>query len=342
MKSLVKNLFLLGTFIILASSCVIGSVSNQISGATSGLNDAVLFKKTTYPVASVQNIKVSTSGGLISVTGDASKEAILEMYVKPNNNRNLSDKEIQDILDRDYEIIIQQRGNTLEAIAKRKSGLNWRSNAISISFVLHTGSKVSTDLSTSGGSIQLAGLSGDQNFRTSGGSLKVQNLKGNIKGSTSGGSIEASSSEGNIGLSTSGGSIKINGLKGDINVSTSGGSIKGNSIDGSLVAKTSGGSVNLEDLIGRVSASTSGGSVTAKINALKGDVNLSTSAGSITLVLPKNASANLNLKGSKVNTTDLSNFSGTNNKGILNGSINGGGSKVQASTSAGSVNLSFK
>jgi hypothetical protein len=304
------------------------------------MDDATLFAKKSYPIASIKNVKVSTSGGSISVTGDASNEAVLEMYVKPNNNRRLSESEIQNILDRDYDITLEQQGSTLVAIAKRKSGLNWK-NAINISFVLHTGSNVGSDLSTSGGSIQLAGLAGDQKFKTSGGSLKVRNLKGNINGSTSGGSIEASNSEGNIGLSTSGGSIKLAGLKGDINVSTSGGSIKGNSIDGSLVAKTSGGSINLEDLACKVNASTSGGSVTAVLNELVGDLQLSTSAGGINITIPKNAAADLNLRGSRVNTSNLTNFSGANSKGHLNGTINGGGTKIQASTSAGSVNLNF-
>src|SRR5690606_28825808 len=161
MKTLTKIFFLVGAFTIFTSSCVIGSISDQLSGAISGIDDATLFTKKSYPIASVKNVKVWTSGGSISVTGDASNEAVLEMYVKPNNNRRLSDSEIQNILDRDYDITLEQQGSTLVAIAKRKSSLNWK-NAINISFVLHTGSNVGSDLSTSGGSIQLAGLAGDQ------------------------------------------------------------------------------------------------------------------------------------------------------------------------------------
>ncbi len=339
MKTLTKIFFLVGVFTFFGSPCI-GSVSGEVYGAISRIDDATLFAKKSYPVASINNVKVSTSGGSIFVTGDAKQEAILEMYVKPNNNRRLSKDEIQNILDRDYEITLEQQGNTLVAIAKRKSGLNWK-NAINISFVLHTGSNVATDISTSGGSIQLAGLAGNQNFKTSGGSLKVQNLKGTINGSTSGGSIQASNSEGSIALKTSGGSISLKGLKGDINVSTSGGSINGNSIDGSLSARTSGGSINLKDLTCKVNASTSGGSVTAELNELVGDLQLSTSAGGINLTIPKNAAADLNLRGSRVNANNLSNFSGTNNKGNLSGTINGGGTKIQASTSAGSINLAF-
>jgi hypothetical protein len=44
----------------------------------------------------------------------------------------------------------------------------------------------------------------------------------------------------------------------------------------------------------------------------------------------------------KVNANSLSNFNGTNSKGVLRGTINGGGTQVKASTSAGNVNLNFK
>jgi len=323
---------------------MIGSIADRIAYANDGdvgSGDAILLTKNTYPVSSVQDLRVSTSGGSIDVAGDATQEAVIEMYVKPNNNRNLSKGEIQEILDRDYEIRIEQRGGTLEAYAKQRNNLNWR-NSVSISFKVRTGNKVTTDLTTSGGSIKLVNLSGTQNFKTSGGSLEVENMDGNITGRTSGGGIRAYNSKGTINLSTSGGSIKMEGLNGDIDVSTSGGGIEGHSIRGSLIAKTSGGSIDLENLICSVNASTSGGSLTAVLNELPGEVRLSTSAGSVNLTLPQNTGANLDLKGFNVNVDGLANFQGSNSKGKLNGSINGGGANVQASTSAGSVNLTFR
>lgn len=345
MKLFPKLTILAGVCVLLTSSCMIGSIADRIADANNGddaaRGDAILITKNTYPVSSVQDLKVWTSGGSINVAGDASQDAVIEMYVKPNNNRNLSKGEIQEILDRDYDIRIEQKGGTLEAYAKQKNNLNWR-NGLSISFKVRTGNKVTTDLSTSGGSIKLANLSGRQNFKTSGGSLEVENMDGNIAGRTSGGGIQAYNSVGTINLSTSGGSIKMEGLNGNIDVSTSGGSIEGRSVNGSLNAKTSGGSIDLENLTCSINASTSGGSLTAILNELPGDVRLSTSAGNVNLTLPPNAGANLDLKGFSVNVDGLSNFKGSNSKGKLNGSINGGGANVQASTSAGNVNLTIR
>lgn len=344
MKLFPKLTILAGVCVLLTSSCMIGSIADRIADANNGdagSGDAILLTKNTYPVSSVQDLKVWTSGGSINVAGDATQEAVIEMYVKPNNNRNLSKGEIQEILDRDYDIRIEQKGGTLEAYAKQKNNLNWR-NGLSISFKVRTGNKVTTDLSTSGGSIKLANLSGRQNFKTSGGSLEVDRVDGNINGRTSGGSIQVYNSSGTINLSTSGGSIKMEGLNGNIDVSTSGGSIEGRSVNGSLIAKTSGGSIDLDNLTCSVNASTSGGSLTAVLNELPGDVRLSTSAGNVNLTLPQNTGANLDLKGFNVNVDGLANFKGSNSKGKLNGSINGGGANVQASTSAGNVNLTIR
>ncbi|HUH19094.1 hypothetical protein [Albibacterium sp.] len=366
MRLISKFSLLAGACVLLTSSCVIGSVADRVAEASTGVANriveasdiitdriseatdgdinsggAILLTKKTYPISSVQGLKVSTSGGSIDVSGDATQDAVIEMYVKPNNGRDLSKIEIQEILDRDYEIRIEQRGSTLEAYAKQRNNLNWR-NGLSISFKVRTGNKVTTDLSTSGGGIKLANLSGQQNFKTSGGSIEVENMDGNITGKTSGGGIRAYNSSGTINLSTSGGSIKLEGLNGDIDVSTSGGSIEGRSLNGSLSARTSGGSIDLENLTCSLNASTSGGSVSAMLKELPGDVRLSTSAGNVNLTLPSNTGANLDLKGFNVNVDGLSNFRGSNSKGKLNGNINGGGANVQASTSAGNVNLTIR
>jgi hypothetical protein len=193
MKLFSKFTLLAGVFVLLSSSCMIGNIADRIAEATDdnniGSGEAILIVTNTYPVSTVQDLRISTSGGSIEVAGDANQHAVIEMYVK-EGSRNLSKSEIQEILDRDYEIRIEQRGGTLEAYAKRKNNLNWR-NGLSISFKVQTGNKVTTDLSTSGGSIRLAHLSGRQNFKTSGGSLEVENLDGNITGRTSGGGIRA-------------------------------------------------------------------------------------------------------------------------------------------------------
>ncbi|HEY0298836.1 MAG TPA: hypothetical protein VGB84_06410, partial [Arachidicoccus sp.] len=141
----------------------------------------VLLQTKIYPVNEIKKVSVSTSGGSISVSGDAATNATIEMYVQAGNGKNLSKDEIQQILSKDYEISITSENGTLTAIAKRKAFGSWK-NALSVSFKVHTANGVGTDLNTSGGSIGLASLHGDEHFETSGGSLQFENLSGNIDG----------------------------------------------------------------------------------------------------------------------------------------------------------------
>jgi DUF4097 and DUF4098 domain-containing protein YvlB len=308
--------------------------------------------------AAIKNVFVTTSGGSISVNGTNAAEARIEVYVRPNNDRGyISKEELKQRLDENYTLEITDSNNELHAKAKSKqNNMDWR-NSVSISFKIYVPKMVATNLTTSGGSIKLADITGDQNFTTSGGSLHVTNLSGKIKGRTSGGSIHvdgskedidlvtsggsitASSCEGRINLVTSGGSLKLSQLKGNINATTSGGSVNGNNISGELSTSTSGGSISLTQLACSVEGSTSAGSITAQFNALGKYVKLNTSAGSINLKMPSQKGLDLDLRGNRVSAKLNGGFQGTNEKDRIEGKLNGGGVPVSANASSGRVSL---
>lgn len=312
------------------------------------------------------NLRVETSGGSISVEGGQSAETKVEMYVRPNNwfgKDELSKDEIAERL-KEYDITLDAQGGTIIATAKRKNqdgNWSWK-NGVSISFKVYTPRNMNTDLRTSGGSIRLANLTGQQNFATSGGSLNINTIEGNINGRTSGGSITmancrsgrsgeridmrtsggsitASESTGDMHLTTSGGSVRMTNLKGQIDAHTSGGSVQANDIDGSLKTGTSGGSVRLTGIAGSVDASTSGGSIEAEITRLGDYVRLSGSAGSVRVRMPLNKGLDLDLRGNRVSTASLSNFDGSIEKTRVTGRLNGGGIPVKISSASGSVYL---
>lgn len=311
---------------------------------------------------SIKNVKVKTSGGSIGVTGVDESQARVEVYITENNYRgnDLSKEEIKKRLNEDYEFNISVDNNKLTASAKpKKNNMNWK-NALNISFRVFTPKIISTDLSTSGGSIQLKNISGDQDFSTSGGSLDIGEVGGNIKGRTSGGSIHLSNSKdkidlqtsggsidadncsGDIKLETSGGSLKLNELKGNIEANTSGGSVNGENISGELITHTSGGSVRLSDLYCSLETSTSGGRIDVEIKELGKYVKIDNSAGNIDLQLPKNKGLDLSLQANKINTETLENFKGSINDDEVDGKLNDGGIPVKVMASAGKINLSFK
>lgn len=320
-----------------------------------GENDKPYFTKD-FSENYLEALKVQTSGGSISVKGDDKRGVTVEMYVRTNDWKggNASDDEIEDRL-KQYDITIRREGNMVVAIAepRDRNGMNWK-NGLSIAFKVYTPRNFATDLRTSGGSIRLASLSGEQNFTTSGGSIDINDLKGNIKGRTSGGSIEATncsdnvdlvtsggsikaeSMVGNIRLITSGGSISLADLNGKITATTSGGGVRADGIQGDLEARTSGGSIRMKNLAASVKASTSAGSIEADFDRLGDYVSLSTSAGSVRVNMPLNKGLDLDLRGNRV-SIDLKNFDGRMDKDRVQGSLNGGGIPIKLTASSGSV-----
>ncbi len=268
---------------------------------------------------STGSLYVSTSGGSIKVEGGSGNVVKVEMYVKSSKH---SDEKIKEMLEEDYEVKIGQSGSRIEAVAKRL-GTNWNWNGISISFVVYTPKNFACELVTSGGSLNLSGVSGSkQLMRTSGGSIHAENISGELDVDTSGGSIHVGQLNGNLHANTSGGSINLSEIKGNIN------------------ANTSGGGIQINNVQGEVYATTSGGSITANITKLEKQLVLKTSGGSVNATIPSGLSLNLDLRGNRVNTS-LNNFSGESKSDRVRGTVNGGGILVELATSGGSVNLNY-
>ncbi|MFT4024820.1 MAG: DUF4097 family beta strand repeat-containing protein [Flavihumibacter sp.] len=335
-----------------------------VLGSSLYAQDAKPYLVKEFSAAAVSAARMETSGGNISVEGDAANTR-LEVYVVPSNNRdrNISAEELKSRLERDFDLTIDVSGGKLTAIAKSKNHrINWN-RSVSISFRLYAPKNLSTDLATSGGNISLDNLSGaTQVFRTSGGNLAVNRVSGDIRGrtsggninmrqcsnqielTTSGGNIQAENSQGTIKLSTSGGNLVLSALDGKINASTSGGNVEGREANGELVATTSGGNVRLDGIKGSLRASTSGGDMAVAINSLGDYVKLDNSGGNISLVLPQGKGMNLNLRGDKIKAENgaLNNFSGSTDEHSIKGSVNGGGTPIDVHSGSGRINLSVR
>jgi hypothetical protein len=295
------------------------------------------------------------------VNGVDAKDAKIEVYVRSSNSRyEYTKEELKQKLEEEYDLEISVSDNKLTAIAKtKKDNINWN-KALSISFKIYIPANSSTDLATSGGSIHLENLNGTHDFKTSGGSLHIDKLSGKIKGRTSGGSIHVAHSKDDIDLHTSGGSIhaedcmgtmelvtsggslNLKDLMGKVEARTSGGSVRGNDIKGDLLAHTSGGNVDLKGLSGSLDASTSGGGMRVELTELGKYVTISNSGGNIDLTIPGDKGLDLKLRGNRINTGSLKNFSGKVEEDEVNGTLNGGGVPVTVRSSSGRINLSLK
>lgn len=315
---------------------------------------------------SIQEAYMETTGGNIAVTGvSAAGDARLEIYVRGNREHHgdpeLTKEEIQEKLDKLYDLSVSVSNNKLSVTARPKErNMGWR-KGLNISFELFVPSSVSTELRTSGGNIALKNLSGrSQDFSTSGGNLDIDGLSGKINGktsggnillvnskedidlSTSGGNIEASNCHGHIRLSTSGGNLKLHLLEGDIRASTSGGNVTGEEITGELSAGTSGGNVWLKDMSCSLATSTSGGSIAVSLLELGKYLTISNSGGNIDLSLPAKKGVDLKVYADKVKISGLNDFTGETDEKHIRGSMDGGGVPVKVDGGGGTVNLSFR
>ncbi len=310
----------------------------------------------------ISSVVVSTSAGGISVSGKSGESPRIEVYIRGNNNRELSKEEIKKRLDEDYDMTIAVNGHELNATVKRKHehemNIDWR-NSISISFKIYVPEHVTTDLKTSGGGINLDNLKGNENFRTSGGGLNIDKLSGTIHGHTSGGGINVSNSsedidletsgggivakncDGTIRLRTSGGGLVLEDLNGTINAHTSGGGIEGNNIEGELVTGTSGGGIDLQHMSCSLEATTSGGNLNAQMVKVGKYLKLHASAGDIDLQLPAKQGLDLDLNAERINDRIADGFKGEWNKRHVDGSVNGGGVPVSADAHSGNIDVKF-
>src|SRR6059058_2161141 len=102
-------------FYLFVSSCLSISLIAQNTGKTPYLVKSLAGQ-------SIKNVQVTTSGGSISVSGDAG-EAKVEVYVNPNNAKDgltLTNDEIRQRLESDYDLNISVHDNTVTALAKPK------------------------------------------------------------------------------------------------------------------------------------------------------------------------------------------------------------------------------
>lgn len=333
------------------------------------------FMTREFTVSSIKEVVSTTSGGSITVAGDAGSNAKVEVFISRDN---WSKEKIKQVLDENYTIEIKVESGMLYAVAKQKKNIsNWNTQGLSISFKISVPKQVNNNLQTSGGSIKISNLSGTQNFKTSGGSLTIENVSGNTIGATSGGSINVTGSKDNIDLKTSGGSITAKDCSGKIILKTSGGSLNLSKLNGNINASTSGGSVKLDDITGNISASTSGGSVTVndvtgtlitstsggsmRLSGISGNVEAKTSGGSmdvkikstsdyvklsnsgnINLSLPAGKGYNLKVKSNnKIDLLGLKDFSGKVEERNIDGTVGKGGAEINVQSSQ-RVRLSFE
>ena len=157
---------------------------------------------------------------------------------------------------------------------------------------------------------------------------------------TGGGNVNLKDTVGAASLKTSGGDISAKNVVGNVELRTSGGSIQADAIHGDVDADTSGGDVRLLHVDGTIRGNSSGGSVHCSLVGANRGISATTSGGDIELSLPPGTTANIDARtsGGEV-TTDIPVTSTSRKETDLVGTLNGGGERIFAHTSGGSIRV---
>jgi hypothetical protein len=185
------------------------------------------------------------------------------------------------------------------------------------------------DITSSNGSIKIEDVEGNSHLTTSNGSVRLAKLRGNVDGHTSNGGVELTDVLGNVAFHTSNGSVHGENVEGAFEASTSNGGIH----------------VHLRDTQGghAIKLTSSNGAIDLQLDSPRqNDVIASTSNGSITVRLPGSLNASVhastNSGGSVRSDFDIL-MRGEISKHRIEGTIGGGGPRIDLSTSNGNIHL---
>ncbi len=264
----------------------------------------------TLALASGGEFVLVSDAGSVSVTGSS----VSGVRIVVTSNRN----DLESLFNFDFEA-----SDGVARVTARKKFFHWPSH-LNLKFDVKVPERTRLSIRTSGGSVEISSLQGEQHVYTSGGLIDASDVRGNVLARTSGGAIH------------------IRGVTGDADLGTSGGSIRVNSLNGSLEARTSGGPIRINGLTGRVSAHTSGGSIQAMLT--RGDSQggeLETSGGSIRVSLDPRANLNIDAatSGGSISSDLPLRVQGKISSSSLHGTLGSGGPTLLLRASGGSIRI---
>lgn len=134
-------------------------------------------------------------------------------------------------------------------------------------------------ISTDGGQIATAGISGRLEAESGGGMIHLDDIGGAINAETGGGTIDVGNVGADLTLRTGGGNIHIGAAKGKVIAESGGGSLVLVSGSAGASLQTGGGSIHVDKCTGEVKAETGGGSI--DLGQISGGATMETGGGSL-------------------------------------------------------------
>ncbi len=281
------------------------------SKAANNNNSNVLLEKS-FNTSPGKTFHIEASFGDVRITTTNDSKVTLKIKGNESSYKKL-------------EIEFKNNDSGVSVIAKKKSNWNifnfWGKN--NLIFELTIPKEYNVDAFTSGGDMNVEGLTGKVELHTSGGDINLSDINGPTK------------------VKTSGGDITLKNITGASIMKTSGGDIVAQSFNGNLDASTSGGDISLSGSDAEIKASTSGGDIQLNYSGSNKGISLYSSGGDIEVKLPKDftADAKLTSSGGSVRCKfKMSEIEEVSSHKMI-GKFNGGGEPLTIKTSGGSIEV---
>jgi DUF4097 and DUF4098 domain-containing protein YvlB len=202
---------------------------------------------------------------------------------------------------------------------------------------------------TSGGSYRIGRVSGEVRIVTHSGEIRVAGIGAGGELKTYGGDIIVGPVVGELRASTAAGDIRVDSVSGSAVAETAGGDIRIQSVGGNLDANTAGGDIIAPRVGGSVKAITAGGDVRIAVTSkdIRGGITIRSEGGDVTLSLPPDCKADVELVVLGVHDSDTAIRSDFGELTLARRSdsqratavLNGGGEKIVVRTTSGSIRL---
>ncbi len=217
------------------------------------------------------------------------------------------------------------------------------------------------------GEVVRGDIAGDFLSTTTGGNYRVGRVTGRVQILTHSGEIRLGSAGAGADLKSFGGDIVVGPVTGDLKVSTAAGDIRVETVTGSLLADTAGGDVRAERVGGSLDAKTAGGDIVVPrvgggvravtaggdvrigvaTREIPGGITINNSGGDVTLTLPSDCKADVELTVTGADEDDTAirsdfpdvTISRSAGSQRATAKLNGGGEKVVVRTSSGTIRL---
>lgn len=240
----------------------------------------------------VPTIVARTPIGSVHIHGEERSDVAVAVTIEP-----------ADALDRELEVIVEQRGDTIYAeVRGRVRGdtlFGWLRGANKrVTMEIHTPVRSNVEADGASADLHLENLTGSVRIRTASGDIRADRLTQDVTVQTASGDMRAHVLSGTIRVQTASGDVKVERGDGDLTIHSASGDVELDTIIGTLdVTTASGDCLVRSSALGMCRAKTASGDllVTTPL-AQDGEYEFTTVSGDLMLCVPQETSATVAMK----------------------------------------------